>query len=157
MNSNLDSETKKTIEAALFISPNPLTLDELSKIVKVGSIGYVKRILNDIIEYYKNNDTALSIQNIDDKYIFTLKDEYMNKVSYLAAKPDISNGALKILAYISKNEPVIQSQIIKIFGAQSYAYIKELHDADFLEESKFGRTKKLKTTKKFREYFQLNK
>ncbi|ASI13673.1 chromosome segregation and condensation protein B [Candidatus Mancarchaeum acidiphilum] len=154
--SSLDSDTRKLIEAALFISAEPLSLDDLSKIVNISSIGYVKNMLQDLIDDYAKRDTAMKIEELDKKYLLTLKSPYMEKVSSLAAKPDLSKGALRILAYISKNEPILQSKIVNIFGPSSYSYIKEILEKSFIESSKSGRTKKLKTTEKFKEYFELN-
>jgi chromosome segregation and condensation protein ScpB len=47
----------------------------------------------------------------------------------------------------------MQSSIVKIFGAGAYDYVKELADKEFIETKKEGRSKKITTTAKFREYF----
>jgi len=78
---------------------------------------------------------------------------YLKYVSTFAGAPDISRGALRILAYISKNEPIMQNNIVKAFGTSSYEYIKEILDKGFIKATKSGRTKKLETTEKFKEYF----
>lgn len=156
MSNESDEEIKKMLEASLFISPDPLSLEELSKIVNIKSIGYVKKILNNLVDQYNDDSTSLKIDVVEGNYIFTLKDKYLNKVSYLTPKPDISKGALRILAYISKNEPVLQKNVKDLFGSMAYDYIKELSKKGFLASSKEGRTRKIKTTDRFKEYFELN-
>ena len=87
--------------------------------------------------------------------MFSLKEPYASKVAGLASGPDISRGALRILAYISKNDGVLQSSVVKNFGSSVYDYIKELTEKEFIETQKIGRSKKITTTDKFKEYFNV--
>ncbi|MGC8478825.1 MAG: SMC-Scp complex subunit ScpB [Candidatus Micrarchaeia archaeon] len=150
-----NDEYRKLVEAALFVAGKPLSAEELAQAIGVASIGYVSKMLEELASEYEKRDTALKITKFDGKYSMDVKKEYAAKVNELAGKPELRKGALRILAYISKNEPVMQSALVKVFGASTYDYMKELVENDFVSSKKHGRTKKLETTEKFREYFEI--
>ncbi len=149
------SDYKKTVEAALFVSGRAMDLDEIAGIVGIGSVGHVKRLLDELVEDYQKKDSALVISKLGDKYALGVRNEYAEKVNSLAGSPDISRSSLRILAYISKNEPVMQNAVVKAFGSSTYEHVKELLEKEFIRTMKVGRTKRIETTNKFREYFSL--
>ncbi|MGC8662284.1 MAG: SMC-Scp complex subunit ScpB [Candidatus Micrarchaeia archaeon] len=148
-----EQDYKKLIEAVLFMSQKALSAEEIGNIIGLAAVGKVEEIAKGLASEYKQRDTALLIEEINGKYLFTIKEPYVEKVSSLASGPDISKGALRILAYVSKNNGVLQSEMVKIFGESTYAYVKELVDKEFLEPKRFGRSKKIYITSKFKEYF----
>ncbi len=150
-----ENEYERLIEAALFVSGKAMSDEELANAIGIASVGAVKNIVADLVREYESRDSALVITTIGNKYLLSVKEPYMGRVNQLAGSPDISKGALRILAYISKEEPVLQSSIVKIFGSTTYDYVKELSEKDFVASRKDGRSKKLETTQKFREYFSL--
>ncbi len=150
-----NSESKRLIEAALFMSPNAMSISEISTATGIASPGLIERLLNELVAEYEAKDTSLKIMAISGKYMFSLKDQYVSRVSSLAKGPDISRGALRILAYISKNEGVFQSDLVKYFGSSTYEYMGELEQKEFVQTHKYKRTKKIETTPKFKEYFSL--
>ncbi len=152
-----EMENRHMVEAALFVAGHALGLDEISKATGIMSPGYLKKVLSEIASDYDNNgNTVIKLFEIGGKYLLGLKEPYASKVNGLAGSPDLTKGALRILAYTSKNEPIMQNAIVKAFGSSSYEHIKELIEKDFITASKVGRTKRLQTTQKFKEYFNLN-
>lgn len=150
-----DSDIKKVVEAALFMSPTAMSVNEIAQATGIAAPGTIERLVNVLINEYEARDTSLRIMAISGKYMFSLKDEYISKVSSLASGPDISRGALRVLAYISKNEDVLQSDLVKYFGSTTYDYAKELEEKEFIESKRFKRSKKIRTTPKFNEYFSV--
>lgn len=148
-------ESKRVIEAVLFVSGRALSLNEIADASGLASVGQIAKLLKELESEYATRDTSLKISRIGDKYIMELKDEYLKKVGRISGSPDLTKSALRALAYISKNEPVMQSSMIKIFGPSTYQYLKELIDGNFISATRYGRTKRLSTTQKFREYFNL--
>jgi segregation and condensation protein B len=146
---------KRLIEAALFMSPNAMSINDISKAIGIASPGTIEKLLAELISEYENSTTALRIMPISGKYMFGLKDPYASKVSSMASEPDISRCALRVLAYIAKNEDVLQSQLVKYFGTSTYDHIKELTEKEFIESKKYKRSKKISTTSKFSEYFSV--
>ena len=150
-----NAEYKKIIEAALFMSPNAMSINDITKATGIMSTGMIEKLIIELMSEYEGRDTSLKIMGISGKYMFSLKDEYISKVSSLASGPDISRGALRILAYISKNEGTIQSDLVKYFGSSTYDYMRELEEKEFVEAKKYKRSKKLGVTPKFNEYFSI--
>ncbi len=150
-----DETYKRLVEAALFVSAKALSADEIARAVGVASIGYVNKIAEELAKEYEGRNTALRISTVGNKFMMEVKSEYASRVNELAGKPELREGALRILAYVSKNEPVMQNSIVKVFGSSTYEYMKELIENDFVKAKRVGRTKKIETAEKFREYFDL--
>lgn len=150
-----NSEYKKLIEAALFVSSKAMGVEELAQTLGIASVGSVRPMVEELISDYDSRDSSISIYKIGDKYIMSVRENYANRVNDLAGAPDVSRGALRILAYVSKNQPIMQNNIVKNFGSSTYLYMKELLEKDFVKTNKAGRTKKIETTEKFKEYFNL--
>ncbi|MDE1871431.1 MAG: SMC-Scp complex subunit ScpB [Candidatus Micrarchaeota archaeon] len=149
------SDQKKTIEAALFVSGRAMEVSEIADIVGIGSVGHVKKMLDELMDDYQKRDSSLMISKVGEKYTLGIRNEYANRVNSLAGSPDISKGSLRILAYISKNEPVMQNAVVKAFGSSTYDHMKELVEKEFVKTIRIGRTKRIETTGKFKEYFSL--
>ncbi|MEM0154498.1 MAG: SMC-Scp complex subunit ScpB [Methanothrix sp.] len=157
MPENSENESLKLIEAVLFVTGRAMGVDELSEASGIASKGYVESLVKKLAEKYSLSDTALAVAVIGGKYMLTLKEPYASRVNSLAGTPEISKAALRILAYISKKEPILQSDIVKAFGTSVYDQMKELKEKDFVKTEAYGRTKKITTTQKFREYFNISK
>lgn len=150
-----DSEYARLAEAALFVSGDALSAEDLAKVIGVASVGAIGRIMEKLISEYEQRHGAIMIAKVGSKYIMSVRSPYSEKVSTLAGQPDISHGALRILAYVSKNEPIMQSSIVKSFGSSTYDYMKELLEKEFVSAKRVGRTKRIETTPKFKEYFEV--
>lgn len=148
-------EAKSTIEAALFMSTSPMTVRTLSKISGLNSWKLVQDRLKELQQEYEQRGSAIVISFEDGGYLMRLKPEYERKVSGLAKEAELSRGALKTLAVIAKNDGMPQSKLAKMIGSSVYDHVKELIESDFITSEKKGRTKLLKTTKKFKEYFSV--
>lgn len=153
--SNQKQEYKNLIKAALFVSGRALSIEEIASAIGVSSIGYLKSTADELVDEYKTDNGPFTISTVNDKYELSLKEPYASKVNQLAGSPEMSRGAMKVLAYVSKNEPVLQSSIVKAIGSSCYGYVKELIEKEFISARRSGRTKRLETTKKFKEYFSL--
>ncbi len=157
MSESPENESMKLIEAVLFVTGRAVSIDELAEASGIASKGYVEGLVKKLMERYSGSDNALAIVAIGGKYMLTLKEPYASKVNSLAGTPEISKAALRILAYISRKEPILQSDIVKAFGTSVYDQMKELKEKDFVKTEAYGRTKRVTTTQKFHEYFNAAK
>ncbi len=148
-------EYRKLVEAALFMSPKAMNLADISEATGIASAGSLQSILENLVEAYKKADTALEIIELDRRYMFSLKEPYASRMGKLAGSPDISKGALRILAYVSRNEGTVQSDLVKALGEATYEHVKELVEKGFVETKRHKRSKSIKTTNKFKEYFNV--
>jgi segregation and condensation protein B len=150
-----EQDYKNLVEATLFMASRALSPEEIAGIVGIGAVGKVVEYIRQLQEEYKQRSTALEIEEIAGRYMLTIKPEYASKVSVLASGPELSKGALRILAYISKNNGILQSELVKAFGESTYDYVKELAESMFITSKKQGRSKRLMLTDKFYEYFSV--
>lgn len=146
-------EPKRVIEAALFISSKPLSVDELGKFIGVAAPGFVEGLVKELAADYEKSGSAIKIAFEPGGWIMRLRGEYAQKVAPLAQEAEVSRGALKILAYISQNEGIEQSKVADRLGGVIYDHVRELVEKGFLTKEKRGRTSVLRTTQKFRDYF----
>ncbi|MCW6159625.1 MAG: SMC-Scp complex subunit ScpB [Candidatus Micrarchaeales archaeon] len=148
-----EQDYKKLIEAALFVTSKAMSASELADVAGIASVGAVNGMIEELMKDYDSKNSAIGIFRIGEKYIMSVREPYAGKVSNLAGAPDMSKGALRILAFVSKNEPVMQSAVVKAFGSTTYDYMKELLEKEFVRTQKVGRSKRIETTEKFKEYF----
>ena len=146
-------EEKKLIEAALFISSRAMSLEELRVLTGIGALGYLQGVVEELRKDYEERQSAIEILNIDGKYLMRVRNEHLSRVKQFAQDTEISKSALRTLAYISKNDGILKSSLVKKIGTHVYSDVKELIGADFIKAQKAGRTSKLVLTEKFRKYF----
>jgi segregation and condensation protein B len=148
-----NSEYRKMAEAALFVSSKAMSVSEIAEAAGIASVGTIQGVIDQLVKEYESKDSALGIFKVGDKYILSLKEPYASRVNSLAGEPEISKSSLRILAFISKNEPVMQSAVVRAFGSSTYDHMKELLEKEFVVTKKMGRSKRIETTQKFKEYF----
>ncbi|HLC58842.1 MAG TPA: SMC-Scp complex subunit ScpB [Candidatus Nanoarchaeia archaeon] len=148
-------EDKNKIEALLFTTGRFLGLDELSNLSGMGSVGYLKDLLNKLKEDYEKRDSSLEIINQGDKWKLNIKKQYLFLTESLLNDTEFDGATQETLAVIAYKNPALQSEIIKIRGNGAYDHIKILKDLDFIAVEPSGRTKILKLTTKFYDYFDV--
>ena len=146
-------DKKALIEAALFISENPLSLHKLSKISGISSTKEIKKILEDLRKEFGTSSRGIELAITPEGYQFQVKDQFLEAVAGLTTYADISKGALRTLSIVAIRQPILQSEIIKIQGNKAYNYIKSLEKKKLIKTEKASRTKKISITKEFERYF----
>ena len=142
---------KKIMEAALFISTQPLTLDQLARLAGINSLGHVKELVEELQKDYR--DRGIEIANGADGWAMQVRATLLPKVAHLTPYSDLAEGPKRTLALITLKEPVKQSEIIRIQGNKAYTYIKDLKKRGLIMAEKEGHTKILKLTQEFERYF----
>jgi segregation and condensation protein B len=142
---------KKLVEAALFMASKPLSIEDLSKITGVSSLGSIKSVIEELKKDYENR--AIEIVETPDGYWMQVRNEFLPKVASLTPYSDLSEGHKRTLALIALKEPISQVDIIKIQGNKAYMYIKFLEEKGLIKKEKFGRTKIIRLTQEFERYF----
>ncbi|MEM3422558.1 MAG: SMC-Scp complex subunit ScpB [Candidatus Bilamarchaeaceae archaeon] len=145
---------KRYIEAALFISAKPLTLEDFKRVTGISAIGYVKNLVDELKKEYDERGSAIEINEIEGKYELRVRNEYIDRVKEFAQEAEISRSALRTLAFISKHDGILKSELVKKMGTQTYGNIKELTESGFIKQKKEGRSSRLFLTEKFRRYFE---
>lgn len=146
------SESRKIIEAALFMSPKPLAFDEFYNLTK-ENISMLRSELNQLVEDYSGRDSALEIVESALGFQMKVKQEYEEIVARLASGTHLSKSATKTLAYIAYKQPLKQSMLVRYRSSQAYDDVKQLLQEELISREADGRTFLLRTTKKFLKYF----
>lgn len=146
-------EEKRLIEAALFISSRSMSLEEFRTLTGIGALGYLQGVVEELIKEYDERGSALEIMGIDGKYVMRVRNEVLQRVRQFAQDTEISKSALRTLAFISKHDGILKSELVRRIGSQVYTDVKELADAEFVKPQKSGRSAKLWLTEKFKKYF----
>ncbi len=148
-----EKEETRIIEAALFISARPMALEELRTLTGIGALGYLRKAVEELQSEYAGRNSAIEILSVDGKYEMRVRQDYVGRVKQFAQDTEISRPALRTLAYISKHDGVLKSELAKRIGSSIYEDVRELVDAGFVKPKKAGRSSSLWLTDKFHKYF----
>jgi chromosome segregation and condensation protein ScpB len=110
-------------------------------------------VIKELIREYAERGSAIEITEIDGKYEMRIGNDVIQRVKQFAQDTEISKSALRTLAYLSKHDGMLKSELVKRIGSQVYEDVRELVEAEFVKSAKAGRTSKLTLTEKFRKYF----
>ncbi len=144
-----------TLEAALYVTGRPMTLEELSGLIGKAE-STTQKLLQDLAFEYHKRDGALEVVALPrERYVLQLKPELTPRVGRLIPGGLLSFSALQTLVYIALKQPILQSELVTQRGTQAYDHVKELVDKKFIEATPEGRSKRLETTQLFADYFGL--
>ncbi len=145
------------IEAALYVAGRPLDLKILASVIKTRSKNLVKLLARTLKQEYANRNTSLEILELEDeRFVMQLKAKYSPRVQRLAMRPLLTIGPLKTLSYIAYRQPVSQRQVLNVRGHHIYDHLKQLEELGLITRERAGRTKILRTTQFFADYFSLS-
>lgn len=144
--------SKAIVEAALFVSDKPLTVEQLSKTTALQQ-EEVAKLVEQIRVELDAGQHGYELVETPEGYEYRVRSELREKVAKLAPFADLSGGMMRTLAIVAAKQPVKQSLIVKYQGNKAYAYVAKLEDKGLIKSEKFGRTKLLQTTPEFEKYF----
>jgi len=143
---------KALLEAALFVSDKPLSLEKLAKIMGCSQ-QEVKEQMIRLQTDLKTDDRGVELVETPEGFELRVKPDYREKVVRLAPFADLSDGMMRTLAIVAAKQPIKQSIIVKVQGNKTYGYITGLEDKGLIKTEKYGRTKIITTTPDFEKYF----
>lgn len=146
---------KSRLEAALYLSEEPVNREEIADILDLGSMGYVDMLIEEYEEDLEKEERGLELVETPEGYELKVKQNHLEHVSHLAPHQDLNEGELRTLSLIAYNSPVEQADIVEIRGNRAYTHVKELVSRGFVSKEKDGRTAILETTQHFLDYFNL--
>jgi segregation and condensation protein B len=145
---------RSIIEAALYSADHPLTLDEIQGILKTSSETYVRKLIGDLkADYEKRGGPFLLIETSRDTFTIRLNDECMTRLEGIIPKTRISRGALRTLAVIAYKQNISQAKLAEYRGNRVYDHVRQLLSLGFIESKPYGRTRMLRTSRRFASYF----
>ncbi len=147
-------QSEKKVEAVLFAVGKEISAERISSLCSL-SLEETETILNQLVEEYSQRDHSLKLIKKDLGWKLTVRDEYVPLVSSIVSSTELDRPLMETLAVIAWKYPIVQSEVIKLRGSGAYEHMKLLEEQGYVEKEKFGRSFKVKLTKKFFEYFDL--
>ena len=142
---DINKSSIKKVEAVLFAVGKEISSERIASLCDLS----VDKT-NSLIELLQ-----LQIIKKDNGWKLTVLDEFIPLVSNLVSSTDLERPLMDTLAVVAWRYPVVQSEIIKLRSPAAYDHMAKLVEMGFIVKERFGRTYKVKLTKKFFAYFDL--
>lgn len=148
-----DDHARRLIEAALFAAGRPLTVGELAGLPGLEDKD-VASLADQLVLEYRERGGGVEIRSLDQRYVMQVRSELASEVMTVAPR-EIDAPLLRTLAIIAYRQPINQSELARIRGNKSYQQVRELEQMGLITAVKVGRTKELRTSRGFADYFGL--
>lgn len=154
---------KAVIEAAIYITDEPLTMDQIARAVE-QPIETVKEVLAELVSEYAEPDRGLTVRELAGGYKMGTKPEHHESIRQFVKKLQpplkLSLPALETLAVIAYKQPITAPEIMDIRGVQGTGVLKTLLDRRLIatggRKDVVGKPIMYKTTKEFLVQFGLS-
>src|SRR5436853_2227186 len=144
-------------EAALYVSGRPLDFKTIGAVIGARSEEKIRSIARTIAERYAKLDSPVQVLELPDgRFVMQLRPEFAKHVRKLSNRPLLTPGPLRTLSFIALRQPIPQSHVVRVRGKLAYQHVKQLKEMDLISYDKIGRSRVLRTTTTFADYFNLN-
>lgn len=147
--------TATKIEAILYLKGKPLSLSEIAEYAGCDRATAEEGII-ELMDNYAHRDSALEVVETPTGYSLQLRSDFHDLVQTLIPV-ELGLGALRTLAAIALNNPILQSDLIELRGSGVYQHVPELVELGFVRKRRDNdsRSYSLQVTPKFHQYFQI--
>jgi len=145
---------EKKVEAVLFAVGKEITTERVASLCSL-TLEQTESIIQSLQQQYDALDHSLRLVKRDSGWKLTVRDEFVPLVSSIVSSTELERPLMETLAVIAWRYPIIQSDVIKLRSAAAYDHMRALEERGYINKEKFGRTFRIKLTKKFFEYFDL--
>lgn len=149
------------IEALLFASGEPISLDRLSEASSIEPETVVK-LIDRLERKYNVSDSAIRVLRLENSYQLSTREEYapyIKRAMENKRQARLSPAALEVLAVVAYNQPVTKAFVEQVRGTDSSGVINTLVERELLYEAGRlelpGRPITYKTTDNFLRCFKL--
>lgn len=153
----LPKEVLAKVEAALYASGRPLTVEEIARVVGTSSERKAAAIAREVAKTV--NGTLMSVEIVEyagPRFAMQLKAQYTQTARKFATRPLLSRAALRTLSFIAFFQPISATDLVLRRSSTVYQHLRELEDVGFVTGERQGRSKSYTTTGRFAEYFGLS-
>ena len=153
---------RHVIEALLFASDTPVTIQKLKEILELDSIIDIKKGIDDLKNHYLKTDSAMTVIEVAGGYQIVSKEEfatYIQKLYKGRQASRLTQRALETLAIIAYRQPITKNEIENIRGVNVDGVVRTLLERNLISiegrQKAPGNPLLYGTTKYFLEYFGL--
>lgn len=155
-------EMERAIEAILFASGDPVSIDRISAVLEVDA-ELVEKIANSLSDYYSYEQRGIRLLRLENTLQLCSSPAYselVRKALETRKPPALSPALLEVLSVIAYRQPVTRAYIEQIRGVDCSYSISVLCEKELIEESGRldvpGRPILYRTTKNFLRTFGLS-
>ncbi len=150
-----DEDLKKRLESLLFSAGRKIEIDELAKHCREENIQTIKNTLEELKKELDDKKSSLMLLEEGTAWKLTVREQYLPYVKKVVKQSELPKSLLETLAVVAFKAPAMQSNIIKIRTNKAYKHLEELEKDGYITREKKGRSKLIKLTQKFFDYFDL--
>ena len=150
------------IEAILFTMGESVELERIAEAIELDKKA-TKKILDKMIEYYKESSSGIEIMELDGAYQMCTKQEMYEYLIRIAKQPKrrvLTDVLLETLSIVAYKQPVTKAEIEKIRGVSSEHAVSKLVEYNLICElgrlDAPGRPLLFGTTEEFLRSFGVN-
>jgi len=150
------------IEALLFASDTPITIQKLKEILEIDSVKDIRKGIDDLQIHYSKTNSAMTIIEVAGGFQIVSKEDYASYVQKLykgRQASRLTQRALETLAIIAYKQPITKHEMENIRGVNVDGVVKTLLERNLVSiegrQKAPGNPLLYGTTKYFLEYFGL--
>ncbi|HUH67232.1 MAG TPA: SMC-Scp complex subunit ScpB [Syntrophales bacterium] len=154
-------ETKAIIEAIIFASESPLTVDKIREVLNEVDKSEISRLVQELVREYEEKRGGFILQEVAGGLHFRTRPDlglWINKLMKVKQSM-LSKAAMETLAVIAYRQPAVKSEIDRIRGVDSGSSLKGLLEKKIVRimgrKDVPGKPIMYGTTKRFLEIFSL--
>lgn len=149
-----EEELRNKVESILFSAGKKVELAEIAKLCGMShNLSLVERSLVQLKEKYASSPIMLVQEGT--LWKMTVREKYVPVVQKIVTQSELSKTLMETLAVIAYKAPVLQSDVIKTRTNKAYDHLAELEKQGYISREKKGRTKLIRLSPKFFDYFDI--
>lgn len=129
-------EILSAIEAVLFASGEPMSIDRISQVFEIKP-EKAEKLLDELSEKLKNNNSGIELLKLENTRQLVTKTEfadYIKKAFDMRRRTPLSPAALEVLAVVAYNQPVTKSFVEQVRGVDCSGVMTTLVEKQLIEE-----------------------
>jgi segregation and condensation protein B len=157
-----EHEHTAVIEALLFVSGEPISLDKLAEVLEETKTDRIRQALNRLRQNYDAAGRGLQIVEVAGGYQIATRSEcapWIKALEKIKSATRLSRSGLETLAIVAYKQPVTRGEIEAIRGVDSAGVLKTLLERRIVKivgrREGLGRPMLYGTTREFLHYFGL--
>ena len=158
----VDADVKAVLEALLFVSGEPLSVERCTAILGQVTKSQVQASLRELQQDYQQEGRALQVVQVAGGYRLATKEQFapwIRRLDKAKAPAKLSRSAVESLAIIAYRQPIVRGEIEKIRGVETSGVLRTLLERKLVRmvgrKDEPGRPIMYGTTKHFLEHFGL--
>jgi segregation and condensation protein B len=158
----VDADVKAVLEALLFVSGEPLSVERCTAILGQVTKSQVQASLRELQQDYQQEGRALQVVQVAGGYRLATKEQFapwIRRLDKSKAPAKLSRSAVESLAIIAYRQPIVRGEIEKIRGVETSGVLRTLLERKLVRmvgrKDEPGRPIMYGTTKHFLEHFGL--